>query len=110
MPLPAETHGDVTWMQWVLGGLAAAGIAAVGWLWTALQGVRTEGQDGRKELWSRVNKQGDAAALSAIDAERRFATKDDLERLRDHFDRKIEDQTARLTEVIVNRPAVKISP
>ena len=91
---------DSSWVKWVLGGLAVAGAAAVGW-------VRQEDKDGRAALWGAVNADRQADADRRVDAERRFATQADLAALRTHVDGKFDAQTKQITDAILNRPPVK---
>lgn len=106
--MPADHVGtDASWVQWALGGLAAGGALITGWLWGAIQKVRREDAEGRKALWARVNRQTDAAAEDRLEAEKRYATQADLERLREHIDRKFDDQLTRFTDLLINRSPVK---
>jgi hypothetical protein len=100
--------GDVSsWTQWVVGGLAAGGSLVTGWLYAAIQKARKEDAHGRAALWDRVNRQSDAAANDRLEAERRYATQADVDKLREHIDRKFDDQLIRFTDLLLNRPPVK---
>jgi hypothetical protein len=107
--MATDTSGsDVSaWIQWALGGLAAGGTVIIGWLYGAIQKVRREDAEGRRALWDRVNFQGDAAANDRLEAERRYATQADVDKLREHIDRKFDDQLIRFTDLLLNRPPVK---
>jgi hypothetical protein len=100
----ADSAGDISWVQWTLGGLAAGGTLVTGWLYGAIQKVRREDAAGRAALWTRVNRQGDAAANDRLEAERRYATQADVDKLREHIDRKFDDQLSRFTDLLLSRP------
>ena len=62
---------------------------------------------GTGERGDRVNRQSDAAANDRLEAERRYATQADVDKLREHIDRKFDDQLIRFTDLLLNRPPVK---
>ena len=100
--------GDVSsWVQWAVGGLAAGGSLVIGWLYAAIQKVRKEDARGRAAIWERVARQSDAAANDRLEAERRYATQADVDKLREHIDRKFDDQLIRFTDLLLNRLPAK---
>ena len=55
----------------------------------------------------RVNQQTDARAGDRVEAERRFATKDDLEKQSERLERHMADSEARILTAIRDRPPVR---
>ena len=96
-----------SWMQWAVGGLATGGSLVTGWLYGAIQRARKDDARAHAALWERLNRQSDAAAHDRLEAERRYATQADVDKLREHIDRKFDDQLIRFTDLLLNRPPVK---
>lgn len=99
--------GDAGWMQWALGGVAAAGLTAVGWLYAAIAGVRREDRAGRKAIWERLNQRTDAAAEDRLEDARLYATKGDLEALGSRVDDRIQQSEDRIMQAIRDRGPVR---
>lgn len=102
-------HGGdaASWLQWALGGVTTAGTLMMGWLYARIERVRSEDETGRKALWERLNKQGDAAAGARLDDARTYATKDDLEKLETSLGERLSETETRIMDAIRDRGPVR---
>lgn len=92
-------EGDLGWIKWVMGGMGAVGLALIGL-------VRAECAQGRAKLWERVNEKADKAGDDRVEDARLYATRGDLDSLREHVDRKFGELGREVRQAIINRPAV----
>lgn len=99
--------GNSSWVQWALGLLAAAWAGGTLFLYGRVREVRREDSEGRGALWQRVNKQRDDAAEGFLEAERRYATGEDLDKLAIRLERNLAASEQRIMDAIVNRPPVR---
>lgn len=105
--MAADGQTDVTWMQWALGLLAAAWAGGMLFLHGRVEKVRSHDEKGRKALWDRVNKNDDDTSRNFLEAEKRYATNDDLDKLGARLERTIVESERRVMDAIVNRPPVR---
>ncbi len=106
----SNTSPDPGWtesVKWLIGGLASVGAMVAGWLYSAIRGVSRESREGDDALWVRVNRQGDAAGAAALEAERRFATKTDLDRQTERLEKRIDEGVSRIITAISSRGPVR---
>jgi hypothetical protein len=92
--------GDVSLLWKVLYALGALSAAGFGLLWH-------DAKRGRKAIWDELHKQIDDRGEDRVAAERRFASKDDLDKLGERIDRSIEKSEERIMQAIRDRGPVK---
>lgn len=91
MPVPPDsTEVPLIWVA--LGGLASACAGAFSLLWSAVSGVRREGNDGRKQIWDRLTALGDRDANWREDNAKHAVTREDMAEFRDELEELIESR------------------
>ena len=106
----AGENADIGLLQWVLGGFITATVAAFVTVGKAISDLRGEGNKGRAELWKRIDTLGDGAADDRAHAAEKYATRDDVYRLQNHIDQRMDRHERRMEAMIANRPPVKDIP
>lgn len=92
--------------MWVLGGICLAFSAVAAFLWNYVLNLKSEIGEDQQTMWKAITKHSDKQADNAVEIERRFATKADVNDLRQHMDnghRDINDRLDKITTLIVNR-------
>lgn len=87
-PPPDTTEVPLIWVA--LGGLATACSGAFGLLWSAITGVRREGENGRQRIWDRLTTLGDNDADRREDNAKHSVTREDMSEFRDELEELIE--------------------
>lgn len=98
---------DATWVQWALGGVAAAGALVTGWLVSQIAKLRGEDATARAALWARVNDRVDFSGQARLDDARIYATKADMLDLGARIERRLDRQDDLIAKLIANRPPVQ---
>ncbi|MDE2020294.1 MAG: hypothetical protein KGJ13_08170 [Patescibacteria group bacterium] len=103
MPVPPDsTEVPLIWVA--LGGLASACAGAFSLLWSAVSGVRREGNDGRKQIWDRLTALGDRDANWREDNAKHAVTREDMAEFRDELEELIENrfklQESRMADMV----------
>lgn len=120
---------DASWLQWILGGLAAAGATIGGWGWAVLAGrIEKQAEDirddiaeqGRKlekevadnigerrRMWERLDSIAAQIARNRLEDYTVFVSKDDLGRLERSIADMLERHESHVRDLINNRPPVR---
>jgi hypothetical protein len=106
--------GDLSWTQWAIGGVAAGGALVTGWLLGAIGGVRDkaasdiekvrkDGEAERDAIWERLNRHLEDDERIHREAERYFASKDDIKEVK----ALIAESEGRIIEAIGERGPIR---
>lgn len=83
MPAPPEAGDGNIWAYFwsALGGIFLTMGSGVAYLLGQISKSVDEGRQARERIWDQINTQGRADLIAALDIEKRFSTKDDIDRL-----------------------------
>ena len=87
---------DLTVFEWALGGVAAAGLSIAMFLWLEIG-----------KLWSALDLVKKTERNKAVEDERRFATKEDLEHLGARLEARMDQGEQRIMSAIRDRGPVR---
>jgi hypothetical protein len=111
----------VGWVEWALTGMGGALLAGLGgsrWVSSivekarkdnsdAIDKVRKDGELERDALWERLNKHLEEDNIIHLNAERRFATQDGLDRAIDRVEKRLAESEKRIIDAIGERGPIR---